>query len=61
MENRYYKGNPINNKAITKDCEDIFCKTYMDKLRFACAINNVETNHIHLVRIANKQSVIILN
>lgn len=59
--NRYYKGNPINNKSIAKDCEQYFCKTYMDKLRFACAINNVETNHIHLVRIVNKQSVIILN
>lgn len=61
MENRYFKGNPINNKAIAKDCEGIFCKTYMDKLRFACAINNVETNHIHMVRIGNKQTVIILN
>lgn len=61
MENRYYKGNPIKNKAIAKDCEGIFCKTYMDKLRFACAINNVETNHIHIVKIGNKQTVIILN
>ena len=46
MENRYFKGNPINNKAIAKDCEDIFCKTYMDKLRFACANNNVGTNQM---------------
>jgi len=61
MENRYFKGNPINNKAIAKDCEDIFCKTYMDKLRFACAMNNAETNHIHIVKIGNKQTVIILN
>lgn len=61
MENRYYKGNPINNKAIAKETEPIFCPTYKDRIRFACAINNVETNHIHLVRIANKQSIIILN
>lgn len=57
----YYKGNPIKNKAIAKDCEQYFCKTYMDKLRFACANNNVGTNHIHIVRIAGKQSIIILN
>ena len=61
MENRYYKGNPIKNKAIAKDCEGIFCKTYMDKLRLACANNNVGTNHIHIVRIAGKQSIIIIN
>ena len=61
MENRYYKGNPIKNKAIAKDCEGIFCKTYMDKLRLACANNNVGTNHIHIVKIGNKQTVIILN
>ena len=61
MENRYFKGNPINNKAIAKDCEGIFCKTYMDKLRFACANNNVGTNHIHIVKIGNKQTVIMLN
>ena len=57
----YYKGNPIKNKAIAKDCEGIFCKTYMDKIRLACANNNVGTNHIHIVKISNKQSVIILN
>jgi len=61
MENRYYKGNPINNKAIAKDTEPIFCPTYKDRIRFACANNNVETNHIQMVRVANKLSVIILN
>jgi hypothetical protein len=61
MSNRYYKGNPINNKAIAKDCEDIFCKTYMDKIRFACAINADGNKIYHIVRIANKQSAIILN
>jgi hypothetical protein len=61
MKNKYYKQNPVNNKAIAKDCEQYFCKTYSDKLRLACALNNVETKHIHLVRIGNKQTVIILN
>lgn len=61
MENRYYKGNPTNNKAIAKDCEGIFCKTYMDKLRFACAINTDGNKIYHIVKIGNKQSAIILN
>jgi len=61
MKSNYYKGNPINNKAIAKDCEQYYCKTYMDKLRLACANNNIETNHIQMVRVANKLSVIILN
>ena len=61
MKSNYYKGNPINNKAIAKDCEDIFCKTYMDKLRFACAINTDGNKIYHIVKIGNKQSAIILN
>ena len=55
MENRYFKGNPINNKSIAKDCEQYFCKTYMDKLRFACAINTDGNKIYHIVRIGNKQ------
>ena len=61
MKSNYYKGNPINNKAIAKDTEPIFFFFFKDRIRLACANNNVETNHIHIVRIANKQSIIIIN
>ena len=61
MKNKYFKGNPINNKSIAKDCEQYFCKTYMDKLRFACAINTDGNKIYHIVKIANKQLVVILN
>ena len=54
----YYKGNPIQNKAIAKDCEGIFCKTYMDKL--VCVCNNKRNKIYHIVR-SGKQSIIILN
>lgn len=57
----YFDSNPIQNKAIAKDCEPIFCKTYADKIRLANAINNNGKNHIHIVKIGGKQSVIILN
>ena len=26
MKSNYYKGNPINNKSIAKDCEQYFAR-----------------------------------
>ena len=61
MKHNYFNTQPVQGKAIAKECQHIFCKTYKDMLRYAVANNNVGTNHIQLIRIANKQSVIILN
>ncbi len=42
----YFDRNPIKNKAIAKDCQDIFCRSYESKIRIACAINrNGHTIH----------------
>lgn len=56
-----YKGNPIKNKAIAAECEHLFCNTYNEKIRFACAINTDGNKIHHIVKIGGKQSVIILN
>lgn len=61
MKNNYFTNNEIHSKAVSKDVEPVFCATYKDKIRLACATNNRGTNHLHIVRVGGKLSVIILN
>lgn len=42
----YFDKNPIKDKTIAKDCQDIFCRGYESKIRIACAINR-NGNVIH--------------
>ncbi len=56
----YYKGNPIKSKHLARDMQNVFCRTYADKIRFAVAVNS-GTNTKQLFKIAGRIEKIILN
>lgn len=57
----YFDRQPIQNKTISNDCEQIFCKSNKDRIRFINAVNTGGKKIFHIVKIGGKQSVIILN
>ena len=60
MEN-HFKRNSITNKAIAPETEKVFCKSYNDKIRYACAVNTDGNKTWHLVKVGSKFVKIILN
>lgn len=35
----YFDRNPIQNKALAADCQEMFCSSYELQIRLQCALN----------------------
>lgn len=56
----YYNGNPIKSKQLAPDMQQLFCRSYDNKIRFAVAVNSGSGTR-QLIRVAGRIEKIILN